>query len=85
MNVGNKKFNVNFFSIYDGHNGERTAEDLKTCLHKYILDDGAVLANPIANILYGFEKIENQLIFRNTGDEEKSGSCAICLIVIGII
>jgi hypothetical protein len=83
--VGTKKFNVNFLAIYDGHKGERTAEELRSNLHKFIIAEGAILKNPIDKILEGFEKIENQILDRSGDEKDKSGASAITAIFIGIV
>jgi hypothetical protein len=84
MDVGSKKASVNFLAIYDGHNGERTVEELKNNFHKYIIADGAIMKNTVENILYGYEKMENKVLDINAIGEDKSGACAITAIIIGI-
>jgi protein phosphatase 2C family protein 2/3 len=84
MNVGLKQVNVNYFAIFDGHGGDKTAEEANANLHKYIINEGKIFDNAIENILRGYEKMELHILTKNISDKEKSGSSAISAIVIGI-
>ena len=82
-----KKFfqKISFFSIYDGHAGDRCSEYLKSYLHQYIFDSEFFPQNPIKAIEQGFKNCENNLLNSiNTQNEfiVSSGSCAIIVLII---
>lgn len=84
----NKFLSVNYFSIFDGHGGEAVAEELKENLHKYIFESNEFFYNPTNAILNAFKTIElkilKKIIKNKTPTPEKSGSCALCAIILSI-
>ena len=74
-----------FIGIYDGHGGSKCADFLRDNLHQLIIRDSNFPFNPTEAILQGFQKAES--IFNATAGSmtpvEKSGSCAIIVMIIG--
>ena len=74
---------VSYFSIYDGHAGNKCCEFLKKYLHHYIFDSEFFPLNPIKSLKEGFDVCENKfmnLIHSDNQFIEPSGSCAIVLL-----
>ena len=59
-NLKGKWPKVSFFSIFDGHNGEKCAEFLKENLHLFIINDDNFPNNIFDAIKNGFKKAENE-------------------------
>ena len=78
-------YKISYFSIYDGHGGNKCCEYLKTYLHQYIFDSEFFPENPIKAIEQGFQKCENNFINSiNTQSKcyDTSGSCAIIILIM---
>ena len=76
---------VSYFSIYDGHAGNKCCEFLKKYLHHYIFDSEFFPLNPIKSLKEGFDVCENKfmnLIHSDNQFIEPSGSCAIVLLIL---
>ena len=83
-----KKFqslNISYFSIYDGHAGNKCCEFLKKFLHHYIFESDFFPLNPIKALEDGFNVCENKfmsLIHSDNQFIDPSGSCAIVILII---
>ena len=78
-----------FFGVYDGHCGSVCAEFLRDNLHKYILRDKNFPNDPKLSLREGILKAEAEF-FKRCIDEkgdliEKSGSCALVMLVVNDI
>ena len=76
-----------FFGIYAGHGGFECAEFLQNNLHHLIIKDVHFPLNPIEAIRNGFHEAEKQfteLALQQKHNVNKSGSCAIIVLTIGI-
>ena len=79
---------ISFFGIYDGHGGEGCAEYLKDNLHKLICINNEFFPDNVPEaIKVGFQKAEKNFInhysLNNKNQiKDKSGSCAIIMLVI---
>ena len=79
--------NISFFSIFDGHAGNKCAEYLKTNLHNYILNSPHFPSSPIKAIRHGFQLCEKNFIntiYTKPFNQylDYSGSCAIIVLII---
>ncbi|OMJ88236.1 hypothetical protein SteCoe_9899 [Stentor coeruleus] len=76
-----------FFGIYDGHGGSKCADFLRDNLHQLIIRDPRFPFNASEAILEGFRQAEK--IFTTNSDtsnpKEKSGSCALIIMIVGDI
>jgi len=75
-----------FFGVYDGHCGSVCAEYLRDNLHKFILRDKNFPSNPREALREGIHRAEAEF-FKKCVDQkgeliEKSGSCALILLVV---
>lgn len=79
------KHNINVFSIFDGHRGDKAAKELRSSVRDCLLSDPEFITNTKEAIFRTFEKIENKVLEMtdDKGNPDKSGSCAIVIIVIG--
>ena len=78
-------YKISYFSIYDGHAGNKCCEYLKTNLHQFIFDSEFFPQNPIKAIEEGFKSCENNFkssIFLNNQYTDSSGSCACVILII---
>ena len=76
---------VSYFSIYDGHAGNKCCEYLKMHLHQYIFDSEFFPQNPIKAVEEGFKICENNFmnsLYSQNQCIETSGSCAIIILII---
>ena len=76
---------VSYFSIYDGHAGNKCCEFLKKYLHHYVFDSEFFPINPIKALNEGFDVCENKfmnLIHSDNQIIDPSGSCAIVLLIL---
>ena len=76
---------ISYFSIYDGHAGNKCCEYLKTYLHHYIFDSDFFPQNPIKAIEQGFKNCEHKFLNSiNVKNQyiDSSGSCAIIILII---
>ena len=79
---------VSFFGIYDGHGGKQCAEYLRDNLHKFISNDISFPENIPQAIKNGFLYAEKDFLnnYALSKDNEciidKSGSCAIILLIV---
>lgn len=74
-----------YFSIYDGHSGNKCCEYLKTNLHNYIFRTKEFPSDPIKAIELGFKNCENNFlksIFNQNMYIDNSGSCALIILTI---
>ncbi|CAD8113889.1 unnamed protein product [Paramecium sonneborni] len=77
-----------FFGVYDGHGGAACADFLRDNLHQFVVKEPDFPWNPIGAITKGFEAAEKAFIQMaqesyNKGVPERSGSCAIVILIIG--
>ena len=81
----NNAYKINYFSIYDGHAGNKCCDYVKTYLHQYIFDSDFFPENPIKAIEQGFKNCENNFLNSiNSKNQyiDSSGSCAIIILII---
>ena len=77
-----------FFGIYDGHGGVECAEFLQNNLYQLIIKDMNFPLNPVEAIRNGFREAERQFLEfaqQQKQNVNKSGSCAIIALIIGIL
>ena len=78
--------NISFFGIYDGHGGTACSDYLRDNLHQFIIKDPNFPLDPKKAILNGFEQAEREFMEKKAMSygklKEKSGSCAIVLVII---
>ncbi|CAK91867.1 unnamed protein product (macronuclear) [Paramecium tetraurelia] len=77
-----------FFGVYDGHGGAACADFLRDNLHQFVVKEPDFPWNPVGAITKGFEAAEKQFLqiaqeSYNKGVPERSGSCAIVVLVVG--
>lgn len=73
-----------YFGIFDGHGGHKCSDFLRDNLHKYIIEDKSFPWNPISALRGGFVKAEKEFmkLALSTNPVEKSGSCAIIVLIV---
>ena len=74
-----------FFSVYDGHGGNKCAEFLRGNLLKLICDNEFFPKDIEKAIKYGFEQADKLFLEKSVKDDkivEKSGSCALILLIV---
>lgn len=76
-----------FFGVYDGHGGSGCADFLRDSLHQFVIKEPTFPWNPKEAIREGFKKAEQKFMDANytedVGVTDKSGSCAIVVLIIG--
>lgn len=72
-----------FFGVYDGHGGSACADYLRDNLHKHVIHSMYFPGNPKEALKEGFQAAERAFLEKAQKTGEKSGSCAIVLLVIG--
>ena len=80
-----KNLKISYFSIYDGHAGNKCCEFLKKYLHHYIFESEFFPLNPIKAIEDGFNLCENKfmnLIHSDNNYVDSSGSCALVILIL---
>ena len=76
---------ASFFAVYDGHGGNKCAEFLRGNLLKLICDNKFFPKDIEKAIKYGFEQADKIFLEKSVkGDKivDKSGSCALILLII---
>ena len=74
-----------FFSVYDGHGGNKCAEFLRGNLIKLICDNEFFPKDIEKAIKYGFEQADKIFLEKSVKDDkivDKSGSCALILLIV---
>lgn len=74
-----------FFGIYDGHGGAACADFLRDNLHKFVILEPTFPANPKEALKQGFFQAEKRFIelaHNDKGVVDKSGSCAIVVLIV---
>ena len=80
-----ENINISYFSIYDGHAGNKCCEFLKKYLHHYIFESEFFPLNPIKALQDGFNVCENKFMSLIESDDQvidPSGSCAIVILIL---
>jgi hypothetical protein len=72
-----------FFGIYDGHGGVSCADFLRDNLHQYVIKDPTFPSNPKEALRRGFEAAEARFLELASASGDKSGSCAVVLLIVG--
>ena len=83
-----KNLKISYFSIYDGHAGNKCCDFLKKHLHHYIFESEFFPLNPIKALEDGFNICESKfmsLIYSNNNYTDSSGSCALVLLILNDI
>ena len=76
-----------FFGVFDGHGGNKCADYLKDNLHNFIIKSPYFPKNPTKAITEGFQNcdeefISNHALGPNNIVADRSGSCAIVVMII---
>jgi serine/threonine protein phosphatase PrpC len=77
--INSNKETINFFAIFDGHNGDKSATFLKENFHINLIKHEDILKEPKKAILDTFNLMEKKLLEINSQQLNKSGSCVIIL------
>ena len=80
-----RNLKISYFSIYDGHAGNKCCEFLKKYLHHYIFESEFFPLNPIKALEDGFNLCENKfmsLIHSDKNYIDSSGSCALVILIL---
>ena len=80
-----ENYKISYFSIYDGHGGNKCCDFLKKYLHTYILESSYFPTDPVKAIEEGFKLCEkNFMNFVYLKNEllDTSGSCAIIILIL---
>jgi len=86
----NKKFNVSYFSIFDGHSGKKCSDFLKKRFFEFLMSSSFFPDEPLRAIKESFQKAESHF-FKKAYDPinnillDKSGSCALIMLIINNI
>ncbi|EGR28506.1 protein phosphatase 2c, putative [Ichthyophthirius multifiliis] len=87
LNQDNQWPKCSFFGVFDGHGGISCSDFLRDNLHQFIIKDSNFPLNPTQAIFNGFKEAENQFITQaqqnKEGKIDKSGSCAIIVLILG--
>jgi protein phosphatase 2C family protein 2/3 len=78
----NKKLqdkDVSYMAIFDGHNGESLANELKETFHNRLFEDGELLTNTELTLIKQTQDFDNEFInvYRTTKALDDSGSCLL--------
>jgi protein phosphatase 2C family protein 2/3 len=77
-----------YFGIFDGHSGPGCADYLRDNLHQFVIKEPTFPWNPREALKRGFENAEKRFLEMTQKDGkivDKSGSCAIVVLIIGNI
>ena len=77
--INSNKETINFFAIFDGHNGDKSATFLKENFHINLIKHEEIIKEPKKAILDTFNLMEKKLLEINSQQLNKSGSCVIIL------
>jgi len=77
-----------FFGIYDGHGGSKCAEFLRDYLHQFVIWDEKFPSDPKQALWNGFANAEKKFLEycyqgENKDLRDKSGSCALVVLIVG--
>jgi len=77
-----------FFAVYDGHGGAFAADFLRDNLHQFVMKEPSFPTNPTEALLAGFANAEKAILeIQGTKNkenfQEKSGSCAVVVLIVG--
>ena len=76
---------INYFGIFDGHGGDKCSKFLRDNMDNYILNSPVLFSNTLHSIKDAFVTAENkfyQLVVQNGKLVDKSGSCALILLIL---
>ena len=81
------KPNISYFSIFDGHSGNKCSDFLKQYLHLYLFNSSFFPNEPIKAIREAFKKAEDNfcgMVYDPNSNIllDKSGSCALVMLII---
>ena len=84
------KPNISYFSIFDGHSGNKCSDFLKQYLHLYLFNSTFFPNDPIRAIREAFKKAEDNfcgMVYDPKSNIllDKSGSCALVMLIINDI
>ncbi|CAG9335686.1 unnamed protein product [Blepharisma stoltei] len=77
--------NCSFFGLYDGHGGKACSNFLRDNLHHYIINDPLFPDCPKQAILRGFSRAESDFLKLAKENNERAGSCALVVLIVGKI
>jgi hypothetical protein len=80
-----EKYKISYFSIYDGHGGNKCCDFLKKYLHTYILESSYFPSDPVKAIEEGFKLCEKNfmnIVYLKNELIDTSGSCAIIILIL---
>ncbi len=76
-----------FFGVYDGHGGVGCADFLRDQLHQFVIKESCFPKRPRDALKRGFRAAEEaflkQALNANGTVKDKSGSCAIVVMIVG--
>ena len=86
-NSKNKVLNISYFSVFDGHSGNKCSDFLKENMHNYIFKSPSFPNNLVKAIKEAFNKAEEtfkSMAYDSTKNIllDKSGSCALIMLII---
>ena len=78
---------VSYFSVFDGHSGNKCSDFLKENLHKYILNSKLFPSDILKAIRESFKKADDTfkaMVYdqKNNVLKDKSGSCALVMLIL---
>ena len=81
------KPNISYFSIFDGHSGNKCSEFLKQNLHLYLFNSSFFPTEPLKAIRESFKRAEDTFYGMAYDSNkniliDKSGSCALVMLII---
>ena len=82
-----RNYNISYFSIFDGHSGNKCSEFLKKNFSGYLFNSHFFPKEPLKAINESFQKAENEffkMVYdpKNNKLHDKSGSCALVMLIV---
>ena len=86
-NSRNQLLNISYFSIFDGHSGNKCSDFLRENLHNYIFSSPYFPSNIVKAVKEAFNKAEEtfkSMAYDPNSNKllDKSGSCALIMLII---
>lgn len=89
LNIMKNGIRASFFAIYDGHGGATCCDFLTQNLHQYVFNSKYFPAHPRQALIEGMKLAQSKFIestkalYRQKKEIDRSGSCAIILLIVG--
>lgn len=77
-----------YFGVFDGHGGAACADFLRDSLHHFVIKQSSFPVKPKKALIRGFEEAEaawTEIAMKDKNSIERSGSCAVVMLVVGEI